>query len=673
MAKKKSDSVVFAFGRFNPITIGHEKLVSKISNEASKLKADARIYTSQTQDKKRNPLSYDQKIHFMKSAFSSLVDVVNDKSTKTIFNVIDSLIEEGYDNIFIVAGEDRIKDFEYMVRNLDQIKVISAGVRDPESQGARGASASKMRSFAANGDFDAFLKNAPSKLSKNDIELMFNQVRSGMQLKEGYKPLYHYDDILVCEGDVVWDEICGIVGYLKEENRTEFIIEVVKSENPQYCEGMLYRGDKAHFAVFPDDMIGPSFDSNLRELIESVSEIKKSLLVENSIVNTHMEHIEDGPLLDGANGVKRSLESLGGVYDMVASKSKGKSNLTLKLDGSPSVICGEDPENGKFFVATKSIFNKTPKINYTNADIEANHPGGAGEKLKVALSELKSLGIKTIVQGDMMFDESLKKVQDIDGVKCVTFKPNTIMYAVPVDSDLGKKMTEAKFGIVFHTTYKGNTISELSAEFGADVSNFKKSKTAWIDDADIKDLSGTASWTEAESKEFKQYCQKAWELTEKNKSFFKWLDKNKEIKLRVSTFENENIRSGIPIKSSNDMFDEFVAHIRDIFSKKQAKLKTDAAREKSINSMNEAISDLKKQKKGFLYLFAIQQNLQDAKLMAIKKLNHIGRMSTFVETSNGFEVTGQEGYVIINNNGAFKLVDRLEFSRYNFILPKNWD
>ena len=149
---------------------------------------------------------------------------------------------------------------------------------------------------------------------------------------------------------------------------------------------------------------------------------------------------------------------------MLAGSGKG-TNMTVKWDGAPAIICGVNPENGKFFVGTKSVFNKTPKINYTSRDIARNHSGEVAKKLNVCLSQLSRLNIKGILQGDLLFTNDLKSI-NIDGEKMVSFTPNTITYAVPMSSDLGRKIMKAKMGIVFHTQYTGKTMDSLSASFG---------------------------------------------------------------------------------------------------------------------------------------------------------------------------------------------------------------
>ncbi|MFB5634983.1 MAG: DUF6267 family protein, partial [Candidatus Nitrosomaritimum aestuariumsis] len=209
--------------------------------------------------------------------------------------------------------------------------------------------------------------------------------------------------------------------------------------------------------------------------------------------NTHLQHIEDQILIDGPKGVKTVINFLTSLTDMVSGSVKEEVivlterkgiAVTLKWDGSPAVIAGIDPATKKFFVGTKSVFSKgNPKLNFTDKDIDRNH-GGNGDlpnKLKSALKYLPSIWNKGVFQGDMMFDKSILKRQKIDGKDSITFKPNTILYSIPADTDLGKKIAGSKFGIVFHTKYTGQSMEDMSASFNVTVGDFKQSKDVWFD------------------------------------------------------------------------------------------------------------------------------------------------------------------------------------------------
>ncbi len=200
--------------------------------------------------------------------------------------------------------------------------------------------------------------------------------------------------------------------------------------------------------------------------------------------NLHLEHIEDEVLNRGVPGARDAINFLQSLRDMLAGHSQSKVNVTTKWDGAPAVFCGINPENGKFFVGTKGVFNANPKLNYTDADIDANHTSeGLNSKLKVALRYLPKLGIKGVLQGDMMFAKGDIAEKNIDGENYITFQPNTIVYAVPSDSKLARMMLSAQMGIVFHTSYTGKTMADMKASFNIDIGHLTITKDVWFRDA----------------------------------------------------------------------------------------------------------------------------------------------------------------------------------------------
>ena len=213
--------------------------------------------------------------------------------------------------------------------------------------------------------------------------------------------------------------------------------------------------------------------------------------------NLHLEHIEDEILNFGVPGGRAAINFVRSLRDMLAGESRSSVNMTVKWDGAPAIFAGVDPSDGKFFVAKKSVFNVSPKLYKTNKEIDNDLSGDLNSKFKIALAEFSKLGIKGVLQGDLMFTDDIEKTK-IEGVVYYTFQPNTIVYAVPVDSDLGKVMNKAKIGVVWHTTYTGDTLQDMKASFGADVSKLTTSPSVWMDDATYKDVSGRATFTEKE-------------------------------------------------------------------------------------------------------------------------------------------------------------------------------
>lgn len=184
-------SAVFSFGRFQPPTIGHEKLINAIRSTAKSRKADSFLFPSRSNDPKRNPLTPDDKIKYLRKAFSkSGVEIVDDMSIKTIFNALEKLAEDGYTSITLVVGSDRVQEFRKTIEPyLDEMgiptfDVVSAGERDPDDDGVRGMSASKMRAAAADNDFTSFKSGVPTGLSITDTKAMFNKLRSNMNITE---------------------------------------------------------------------------------------------------------------------------------------------------------------------------------------------------------------------------------------------------------------------------------------------------------------------------------------------------------------------------------------------------------------------------------------------------------------------------------------------------------
>ena len=185
-----ADTLTVAFGRFNPPTVGHGKLLAAAKKAATG--GDLKIYPSRSQDPKKNPLDPDMKISFMKKMFPDYSDnIINDDEMRSIFNVLTNAAEQGYANVNIIVGSDRQSEFDNLAQkyngdlyDFEQINVISAGVRDADSEGVEGMSASKMRKAVVDGDFDAFRRGTPKELDDGDTQALFDAVRSGMKIKK---------------------------------------------------------------------------------------------------------------------------------------------------------------------------------------------------------------------------------------------------------------------------------------------------------------------------------------------------------------------------------------------------------------------------------------------------------------------------------------------------------
>ena len=395
--------------------------------------------------------------------------------------------------------------------------------------------------------------------------------------------------------------------------------------------------------------------------------------------NTHLEHLEDEIINNGTKGAKTSIEFLKSIKKMLQG-GKGGSSISVKWDGAPAVFCGTNPENGKFFVGTKSIFNATPKINYTNADIKRNHGGALADKLMIALKYLSKLGIKGILQGDLLFTSSDKKTAVVDGQKSIIFTPNTITYAVPVvksgffGSSLYDNIKKAKIGIIFHTSYSGKTMKGLSASFGASVKGLKKNKSIFFDDAMYKQ-SEDPGFSSSEASAFDNIIKMAEGSAYKAGAFIDKLKKDKgplSLGIQLKTFFNTFIRQGTKIEGTSRLVNNFEVYFRGKIKKEIDSKKTQAAKQKYEEILEVGMKILRPNKEGLYFAIATYITLQSAKAVLLRKLNTIQSIGSFLRTKSGYKVTNPEGFVAIKGSGAVKLVDRLEFSQANFNMAKNW-
>jgi len=192
VVKKTKGVLTVAFGRFNPPTTGHEKLLDTVASSSDD--GDYVIVPSRSQDKKKNPLDADQKVAVMRQMFPNHSErIVNDPQNRTIFDVLKKAHMDGYAGVRIVGGADRQKEFDKLINNynglkydFDTVEVRSAGDRDPDSEGVEGMSASKQRKYAAENDFENFLKGVPTAMNKKVAKDLFNNIRKGMNIKEGW-------------------------------------------------------------------------------------------------------------------------------------------------------------------------------------------------------------------------------------------------------------------------------------------------------------------------------------------------------------------------------------------------------------------------------------------------------------------------------------------------------
>jgi len=397
--------------------------------------------------------------------------------------------------------------------------------------------------------------------------------------------------------------------------------------------------------------------------------------------NLHLEHIEDEILNYGITGGRASINFIQSLRDMFAGASRSSINMTVKWDGAPAVFAGVDPADGKFFVGKKSVFNVEPQLYKTDADVDKYTSGDLNAKLKVALSEFSKLGIKGVLQGDLMFTDDVS-TDTIDGKKYYTFQPNTIVYAADVDSDLGKQISKAKIGVVWHTTYTGKELQDMKASFGVNISKLNDVSSVWQDDATFKDVSGSATMTEKETDAITAELSTAGKAFQKiNSSMLtKFLNLQDSftgamVSAGLKTYNNTKVREGKPINNPAAHAKGYVKYVGDKYAAKVKDSKSKAGKDKYKNLQKEYTREVNKHVKNLTEIITFQNAIVKAKMLIVRKLNSVKSIGTFIKTDNGFKVSNPEGYVAIDrvSGNAVKLVDRMEFSYNNFTAIKAWD
>lgn len=355
----------------------------------------------------------------------------------------------------------------------------------------------------------------------------------------------------------------------------------------------------------------------------------------------HLEHAEDHPINAGKEGFKHAVKTLAAVHNALSGK-RSSAVITTKYDGAPSIVFGTHPETKKFFVSSKSAFNKNPKINYTEKDIEANHGHAPGlvEKLKHALHHLpKVTPHGRVFQGDMMYSPGDVKESSTH----YSFKPNTITYSVHKNSDIGKKVGSSKIGVAVHTEYRGNSLENMKASFAPNLSAFKNHKDVHV--IDTKATPETAHHTPQHRAEYASEIAKAVKLNRGHD--YSHLEGHKE---HVSTYINSTVRNNT-IPSAEGL----VRHIHDRAKNAAEKLKTDAAKKKVMDKAEESMHHVRNNKENFAKTFQIHKHLQNAKHALVRSLSSGGEFEHHIEGKK----TGPEGHVaIIDGNKPTKLVDR---------------
>ena len=392
--------------------------------------------------------------------------------------------------------------------------------------------------------------------------------------------------------------------------------------------------------------------------------------------NTHMTHIEDKVVYGGVDGARQAINALRSLRDMLGCVKGG--TVSVKWDGAPAVFAGTDPRDGKFFVAKKGIFNKSPKVYKTPAEVDADTSGDLADKLKLALKYLPELGIKGVIQGDFLYGPGDIKKTRIKGKPYVTFHPNTIVYAVPAGTEMAKQVSAAKIGVVWHTSYSGRSFETMKASFNFDASKLKKTKNVFSQDANLRDLT-KMTMTKKETDEVNKLLSNAGRTFNKIAGgALRQLEKNTELTKLIETHANSFVRAGQLPPDPRKRVADLIKWTKKRFQKEIDKRGTPqgkATQQKKLDDILSFFSD--ENKTNLEMIFELQKNIVLAKLKLINKLNKLGSVDTFLKTNKGYRVTGQEGYVAIDKLGgdAVKIVDRMEFSYANFSpdILKGWD
>jgi len=356
----------------------------------------------------------------------------------------------------------------------------------------------------------------------------------------------------------------------------------------------------------------------------------------------HITHAEDRPLQHGAKGFTHAYNAMQQVHDHI--KSGGNSSaLTMKYDGSPAVVFGRHPENGKFFVASKSAFNKNPKLNYTHDDIVKNHGHAPGlvEKLHSALNHLKKIAPKTgVYQGDLMYSEGDKT----DTKKGVSFTPNTITYTAK--DEQADKIRKSKLGVIVHTQYHGNNIQTMGADPHPDLHNFTQHPDVWHKSAnhDTKHI----HYSEEDQNEFSKNFSKAKEYLGSIYDHDDLVGRHTE---HLQTYINKTVREGTRPTTAG-----YLSHLKPRLQKEVDKLSRPENKLKKSIAMTNMLDHVQRNKKDFDSLFKAHTHLDKAKNVLLKTLENSDQNQQ--HTINGKD-TKPEGFVVGYKDGSVsKVVNR---------------
>jgi len=385
--------------------------------------------------------------------------------------------------------------------------------------------------------------------------------------------------------------------------------------------------------------------------------------------NLHLEHLEDEIINKGSQGGREVIKVLEEMGKFLTGNPGPQTAVTTKWDGAPAIVCGTDPNDGRFFVGTKSVFAKTqPKICKSEADVAKLYEGELAAKLKASYRYLSQCNIKGVLQGDLMFTGDQTNMR-LDGENMITFKPNTILYAAPIDSDLGKEIKSANLGIVFHTKYTGPSLPEMTSSFDVREDDYKAIKNTWIQRATFKDIGGVASLSPSEKTRYDSSVRRAEGSLKQASSALNMIQSGKktlEIDTEFKKFFNNYVKAGQNVPGVEKAMKDFVNHMTKEYDKSISKLKSEAGKSKKTLALVETLDKIEKNERGIKMIIAAYMNIQACKHILVSKMKQVSTMRMFAKRGDEFIITTPEGFVAITGRTATKLVDRLEFSNLNF-------
>jgi hypothetical protein len=395
-----------------------------------------------------------------------------------------------------------------------------------------------------------------------------------------------------------------------------------------------------------------SFMSFLKEEAEEGGQLK------------HITHAEDRPLMHGHDGFEHAVGALEKAHAQIKSGQQS-SNLTMKYDGSPSLVFGHHPKTGKFFVATKSAFNKDPKINHTDEDIEKNHGHAPGlvKTLKHALKHLPKVTPKTgIYQGDLMHHAENKTISESYVNEAVSFTPNTITYT-PKDKKEEEKVKKSKVGIVVHQEYHGSDITNMKASPHPDLSKFKEHPDVHLHGAEHD--TSKVKHSEENEKTYQKHmaAAKAIHTTHGHKMYDAIHPKHSGDSGHLATYINHTVRTDeVPSVKG------FKEHLQRQHEKNIVKAKSEKGKAEKTKQRDDELAHVEKHKGHYENLLAMHHHLHQAKNALVNSLEtHEGRYQHHI---NG-KKSKPEGFVVnYTHEGKeepTKLVNRAEFAKQNLL------